>query len=67
MLTDPIFQDGDGWWFWDEIGWDRCGPYSDRLTAEKAMGRYFDSLLALQGHDGKGMYIHLREEDEANE
>ena len=63
MLSDPLFQDVEGWWFWDEVWADKIGPYPDKQTTLKAMSRYFQSLSTGPGCDEKGMYIHLRGEE----
>ncbi len=35
-----VFASMDGWYFWDEVGYDKLGPYSSSWEAEKQLTAY---------------------------
>ena len=38
---EPVHQIKDGtWWFWDEMGLGRFGPFEDEKTARTVLGYY---------------------------
>lgn len=42
--ANPIHQDAEGWWFWDETWADRHGPYPTARRAKNELSRYADWL-----------------------
>ena len=42
--TDPVHQEGDGWYFWDKTWADRNGPFSNEATARAELKRYCEYL-----------------------
>jgi hypothetical protein len=46
-MSDPIHSDGRGWYFWDETGADRYGPYATREIAKQAMDDYCREILGI--------------------
>ena len=42
---DPIHQYDGSWYFWDEIGCDRYGPYPDEETARQKLEDYIFRFL----------------------
>jgi NTP pyrophosphatase (non-canonical NTP hydrolase) len=42
--TDPVHQEGDAWYFWDETWADRNGPFPDEATARAELKRYCEYL-----------------------
>ncbi|MNN11319.1 hypothetical protein D3C81_1242730 [compost metagenome] len=49
---DPVHMDPDGsWWFYDETGAGRYGPYADDTTARSMLGQYIAWLNQQQGHE----------------
>lgn len=60
---DPIFQDGDSWYFWDEEGTKFLGPFPDHAHAEHgiecyerylAYGEVADFLAGTSWHNRTG-------------
>lgn len=43
IIPDPIHFHENKWWFWDEGGADRHGPYETKEQAKKGLAKY--------GHD----------------
>jgi len=42
---DPVYQDESGaWYFWDETGADRVGPYATQENCRRALHDYALSL-----------------------
>jgi len=64
---DEWDYDGPGWYFWKETWSDAHGPYPTEADAQQALKRYTEAMTAMQGHDNKGMYIHLIERDNDKE
>lgn len=44
--VNPIHQDDDGWWFWQETWADREGPFDTKHEAEDAFAFYCRTVLA---------------------
>lgn len=44
FASDPVHQDAEGWWFWEETWADRQGPFGSRTEAEKACREYASRL-----------------------
>jgi NTP pyrophosphatase (non-canonical NTP hydrolase) len=42
--TDPVHQEGDAWYFWDETWADRNGPFPNEATARAELKRYCEYL-----------------------
>ena len=40
-----IVKENDGWWFWDEIGLHKYGPYIDKEEARIMLHRYCEEIL----------------------
>jgi hypothetical protein len=40
-----IVEETDGWYFWDEAGLDKYGPYRDREEARFMMDEYCKKFL----------------------
>ena len=40
-----IVKDHDGWWFWDEIGLHKYGPYRDKKEVKIMLQRYCKEVL----------------------
>ena len=46
MMNDPIHQDNDGvWYFWDETGADRIGPFHSWNEAKYELDIYCREVL----------------------
>ena len=50
-----IVEESDGWYFWDEVGQESCGPFKDmeeaiqkHLFMEKAQERVLDYVASLR-------------------
>lgn len=41
---DPVHEDDEGWWFYDETWADRIGPFSTEGEARCHLGKYADFL-----------------------
>ena len=41
---DPVHEDSEGWWFWDETWADRLGPFDTEEEARVALDKYAHSL-----------------------
>lgn len=41
---DPVHEDNDKWYFWDETWADRHGPYETEAKARQALRKYTDNL-----------------------
>jgi len=48
-LPNPIHQEGDSWYFWDETWAFRYGPYKTREEAERELDRYCKTVLNYEG------------------
>lgn len=44
MNSDPIHQEGDNWYFWEETWADRSGPFKTKQEATKALQDYCKAL-----------------------
>jgi NTP pyrophosphatase (non-canonical NTP hydrolase) len=42
--TDPVHQEGDAWYFWDETRADRNGPFPNEATTRAEQKRYCEYL-----------------------
>ena len=42
-----IVEEKDGWYFWDEVGQDKYGPYKDIEEARYMMDKYCVEVLGL--------------------
>ena len=42
-----IVKESDGWYFWDEVGQDKYGPYKDIEEARSMMDKYCVEVLGL--------------------
>ena len=50
--ADPVHSDGDKWYFWDETGGDRHGPYvneKDACSEYERYARFLDDGIAWNG------------------
>jgi hypothetical protein len=47
MSEDPIHQEPDGWYFWDEVWLNRYGPYPTRNKTVFEMAKYCGEYLGL--------------------
>jgi hypothetical protein len=47
MSEDPIHQEPDGWYFWDEVWCDRYGPFETRSKAGFEQAKYCGEQLGL--------------------
>ena len=45
MSNDPVHQDTDGWYFWEETWADRSGPFKTETLARAALKRYCTEVL----------------------
>lgn len=45
MGRDPVEQDTDGWYFWDETWADRHGPFDSEEKAREALDHYCKTYL----------------------
>lgn len=45
MTKDPVYEDEEGWWFWDEFWADKHGPYPNEQHARGMLCMYHDHLL----------------------
>lgn len=45
LAYDPIHQEGENWYFWDETQADRYGPFPTRQIAEEMLTRYSTEVL----------------------
>jgi len=43
--SGPVFQDDEGWWFWNEIWADKYGPYETEEKARRALSEYVEKYL----------------------
>lgn len=43
--ADPIHQDAEGWWFWDEMWTERYGPFTTEMEAGLACVKYAEEVL----------------------
>lgn len=41
---DPVHQDEDGFWFWDEAWAERVGPYETEAACRQALDEYIDTM-----------------------
>lgn len=41
---DPVFNDDEGWWFWDETWADRLGPFDSEKQARDKLKDYVKRL-----------------------
>lgn len=44
QARDPIHQDDEGWWFWDETWSDRYGPFINEEAARHELKIYVQNL-----------------------
>ena len=44
-IRDPVHQDDDKWYFYDETWTDRYGPYDTEEIARTKLAQYVDSFL----------------------
>lgn len=44
MFNDPVHYENGAWWFWDETGADRFGPYPSEISAREALTAYANYL-----------------------
>lgn len=52
--TDTVIHhDADGWWFWDETGSDRVGPYFDEAQCRSALMSYCKWLDECENRTGE--------------
>jgi hypothetical protein len=42
--TDPVHEDTDGWWFWDETWVYRHGPFTTEQVARAELDSYAAAL-----------------------
>ncbi len=50
-MIDPVFEETDAWWFWDETWTVKAGPYHTRDAAEDAWLFYMRAILGLASND----------------
>lgn len=43
--TNGIFKEGKGWYFWDEAGLDKHGPFCCKKESERELDRYVKEAL----------------------
>lgn len=42
---NPVHFHEGRWWFWDEVGQNRIGPFDTREQAKKGIGKYYREVL----------------------
>lgn len=43
-MVDPVHKENGGWYFWDETGADRVGPFDSEVQARDALKAYCEQL-----------------------
>jgi hypothetical protein len=43
-IMDPVHEDNDKWYFWDETWANRRGPYETEAQARRELRKYEDNL-----------------------
>lgn len=56
-MIDPVEEEVDGWWFWDETWADRIGPFSSEKIAREALDKY---CRYLDTGDSEGLFDLIR-------
>lgn len=47
LSGDPVHQEGELWYFWDEVWCDRYGPYDSEKECKKELDRYCKEVLGI--------------------
>jgi hypothetical protein len=48
-MANPVHKENGKWYFWDETGAGRCGPYKSKKDAQIALSYYSETTLAPKG------------------